>query len=62
MKKNEKFVCCFCGESMNKKDMIIMDIYLGFEEEASQQLFSHRKCFRSRIQKDIPAIFDDDDE
>jgi len=58
---NKKFVCCFCGKNIKKKDMIILDIHLDFEEETCQQLYSHRKCLRSKILKDIPTIFEDEE-
>jgi hypothetical protein len=54
----DDFVCCFCGETISKDDMIILNIYLDFEDEASQQLFSHKKCFKVRINKEIPTLFD----
>jgi hypothetical protein len=52
------FVCCFCGETIDKNDIIILNIHLGFEDEGYQQLYSHKKCLRLKIIEDIPTIFD----
>ncbi|MDR2942033.1 MAG: hypothetical protein LBV17_05540 [Treponema sp.] len=52
------FVCCFCGETIDKNDIIILNIHLNFEDDASQQLYSHKKCLKSKIIKDIPTMFD----
>ena len=56
------FICCFCNEIINKKDMIILNIYLDFEDESSQQLYSHKKCLKVRINKEIPTLFDIDED
>lgn len=56
-------VCCFCGESLLIESALILNLQIGFESDASQQLFCHKKHFIDKIHKSIfldPDLFEED--
>ena len=54
-------MCCFCGKSLTHKDSVEIEISIANSEE-SQCIFSHKKCLKKVLDKDVPIGIDIDDE
>lgn len=48
-----KVMCCFCGESMNIENSLILEVFPSMESEESQGLYCHKKCFIDKIHKSV---------
>ena len=46
--------CCFCGEMIVGEPPL--DIQLRLPEGASQNLFSHGKCFKANLHSSVPFL------
>ena len=42
------YVCCFCANSIERNEQVILNIFLTFEKDESQQLFCHEKCLSEK--------------
>lgn len=54
-------MCCFCGESLTHKDSVEIEITIANSEE-SQCIFSHKKCLKKVLDKNVPIGIDIDDK
>jgi hypothetical protein len=54
----KKFICCFCGYSIDQFDILYLQIYLDPEDDASQCLYCHKDCLKSCIDTEIPMVFE----
>lgn len=61
MKNLQSVMCCFCGESLAHKDSVEITISMSNSEEA-QGLFSHGKCLKKVLHKEVPIGIDVDNE
>jgi hypothetical protein len=58
---NELVVCCFCGESLEINEAIIIVVYININEEETQQFYCHREHFVNAMHKTIflhPSLTD----
>jgi hypothetical protein len=46
--------CCFCGEGVAGEPPL--EIHLALPEGASQSMFAHGECFRSRLHPSVPFL------
>ncbi|RKS95653.1 hypothetical protein BC952_1350 [Flavobacterium limicola] len=61
MEQIETVMCCFCGKSLTHKDSVEIEISIANSEE-SQCIFSHKKCLKKVLDKNVPIGIDIDDE
>jgi len=47
-------MCCFCGLDMPIEKSTILTIYPNYNSDEAQNIFSHKKCLRERLQNTIP--------
>lgn len=47
-----KLACCFCSSQLALEEAVTLE--LTFSENETQQFFSHKKCFVTRIDTSIP--------
>jgi len=64
---NTEVVCCFCGESLDINEAVIITIKPNISSDETQNLFSHRMHLIEHLDKSVilhPDIFEDgeDDE
>jgi hypothetical protein len=52
--KLDTVVCCFCGDSLNYKDSVQIEIKLISKPEEIQSIFGHKKCLDKVLDKSIP--------
>lgn len=63
--KNQKYICCFCGEDITSNEIDITGIIVvsnwdkGSERQQEQQLFCHINCLKERLSKNIPLYIAD---
>ncbi len=56
----EKFVCCFCGKTIESTNVDITALLVlsnwdkSEELQQNQQFFCHMKCLKDRLDKQIP--------
>jgi len=58
-------VCCFCGESLNIKDAMLLTVKSSVLSEEKQDLFAHKQHFVEVINKAVPLhpdFFEDDED
>ena len=59
MVKNENelidnVICCFCGEQLDYKDSVQIELRLISEPEESQTIYGHKKCLDKVLDKSVP--------
>lgn len=52
--KNEGLMCCFCGNEINRHELVELTISSINEKDEQQQLFCHKKCLLSKIHPIVP--------
>jgi len=52
--KEQRMICCFCGNNVNRTDLIILNIFTNLDHDEAQQLFCHKKCFKIMLHPSIP--------
>lgn len=63
--KNQKYICCFCGEGIVSNEIDITGIIVvfnwdkGSERQQEQQLFCHINCLEERLSKKISLYITD---
>ncbi len=50
---SEQVICCFCGESLNMEDAMMLIVYSNINNEEGQQLFCHKEHFIEKLDKSI---------
>lgn len=62
---NQKYQCCFCGESIESGEIDVTGLIVisnwdkSQESQQEQQLFCHMECIRSRLTKNVPLYIAD---
>lgn len=55
----EKYQCCFCGNSIQDNITSLIVVYDWDKDEnlqQEQQLFCHKECLKKNIFKNVPLI------
>lgn len=62
---NQKYQCCFCGESIesNQIDITALIVVSNWDKKQAlqqeQQLFCHMECLRSKLAENVPLYIAD---
>ena len=46
--------CCFCGEAINDKSLVVMNLDLG--DDQFQSLYSHGLCLKEKLHPTVPFL------
>lgn len=56
----EKFQCCFCGNSIQSLNRDPVVLLLPLKPEGFQQFWAHENCLRQHLHESVPLYFDED--
>lgn len=65
MRPNQKYQCCFCGESIesNQVDVTGLIVVSNWDKnqnlQKEQQLFCHMECFKNKLAKNVILYIED---
>ena len=57
-----KVMCCFWGEALRAIDAVHIAFCIPKISEESQEIFSHPKCLKALLYKNVPTLLDIDDD
>ena len=49
-----KVQCCFCGETIDNKSLVVMNLDLG--DDQFQSLYSHGLCLKEKLHSSVPFL------
>lgn len=65
MMRNQKYRCCFCGETVISNEMDVTGLIVvsnwdkGVDRQQEQQLFCHMNCLKERLEESVPLYIAD---
>jgi hypothetical protein len=51
-------MCCFCGNSLNMEDAVVLSILPNIEAEEAQTLYCHKQHLLERLDKSVSLYLD----
>ncbi|WP_444915937.1 hypothetical protein [Microbulbifer sp. TRSA007] len=52
--QHPKGQCCFCGEVIDNKSLVVMNLDLG--DQQFQSLYSHGLCLKEKLHSSVPFL------
>jgi hypothetical protein len=56
--RNDQYQCCFCGEPVDKKSLVLINLDLG--DKQYQSMAAHGKCMENSLHPSVPFIAPED--